>query len=295
MEEMKDKICLITGANSGIGKVTARELAKRGAHVIMLCRNEEKAEKAKEDILKVCGHDRVDIVLADMASTRQIREAAVYINQHYPRIDILNNNAGLIMGNKRKTTEDGFEMTFGVNHLAPFLLTHLLMDQLKASPQGSILNVSSEAHRYAKLDFQNVQYEKGYGGLKAYCLSKLCNILFTRELSKRLRGSHIVTNALHPGAVASNFGRDASSLFGVVIQLSKPFMISEKEGAETSIYLATSKEANKANGLYFKNKKPIQPSKAALSDHNAKRLWEISEELLQIHFDPQVKVSVQKV
>ncbi len=286
---MKDKICLITGANSGIGKVTARELAKRGAHVIMLCRNQEKAERAKEDILKVCGHDKVDIVLADFASIRQIREAAEQINARYPRIDILNNNAGLLMGSKRQTTEDGFEMTFGVNHLAPFLLTHLLLDKLQASKQGNIINVSSEAHRFASLKFDNLQYTKGYSGLKAYCLSKLCNILFTRELSRRLPDNHVVVNALHPGAVASNFGNSVSSFFGLVMQLSKPFMISAEKGAETSIYLATSKEGVAASGLYFKDKKPVEPSKAATSDYNAQRLWEVSEEMLEIAFNPQGK------
>ena len=293
MRAMKDKICLVTGANSGVGKVTARELAKRGAHVIMLCRNKEKAELAKEDILKVCGHNRVDIVLADLASTDQIRDAAAYINSTYPKIDVLNNNAGLIMGGKRETTADGFEMTFGVNHLAPFLLTYLLMDKVLASDRGNIINVSSEAHRYAKLKLNDLQYEKGYSGLKAYCMSKLCNILFTKELNKKLKGTHVVTNALHPGGVASNFGKGISSFFGLMITLGRPFMISEEKGAETSIYLATSEEGFTASGLYFKDKKPVAPSKAALSDYNAQRLWEVSEELLQITFDPQSKLKAQ--
>lgn len=292
---MRDKICLITGANSGIGKVTAQELAKRGAHVIMLCRNEEKAERAKEDILKVCGHDRVDIVLADLASIEQIKKAAAQINVNYPKIDILNNNAGLFLGSKRQTTEDGFEMTFGVNHLAPFLLTYLLMDKIMASEQGNIINVSSEIHRFARLDFDNLQYEKGYSGMKSYCLSKLCNILFTRELSKKLRGSKVVTNALHPGTVASGFGREANSLSGTVFKLFRPWMKGSEKGAETSIYLATSREGMKASGLYFKNKKPVKPSKAALSDYNARRLWECSEELLQINFDPQHKLKASGI
>lgn len=284
---MKDKICLITGANSGIGKVTARELAKKGAHVIMLCRNEEKAELAKEDILKVCGHDRVDIVLADFASTEQIMQAAAHIQAHYPHIDVLLNNAGLLMGPKRETTQEGFEMTFGVNHLAPFLLTHLLINKMRLSPRGNIINVSSEAHRMANLNFGNLQYEKGYGGLKAYALSKLCNILFTHELAQRLQGSTVVTNSLHPGAVASNFGKGVSGLFGWVMKLSRPFMIGEEEGAQTSIYLASSEEGFTANGLYFKNKKPVSPTKVATNDYNARRLWELSESLLDIHFAPQ--------
>jgi retinol dehydrogenase 12 len=286
---MKDKICLITGANSGIGKVTARELAKRGAHVIMLCRNEAKAEKAKEDILKVCGHDRVDIILADFASTKQIREAAAHMNAHYPHIDVLINNAGLLMGSKRKTTEDGFEMTFGVNHLAPFLLTHLLMGKVFASKRGNIINVSSEAHRIARLDFNHLQSEKGYSGLKAYAVSKLCNLLFTRELAKRLQGTHVVTNALHPGGIATGLYEGLSGFFGMVMKLTKPFLPSEEKGAETSIYLATSEEGFTANGLYFKHKKPASPSKSATNDYNARRLWEVSEGLLNIRFEPEKK------
>lgn len=289
---MKDKICLITGANSGIGKVTARELAKQGAHVVMLCRNQEKAERAKEDILRVCGHDRVDIVLADLASVQQIRDAAQHINEHYPRIDVLNNNAGLIMGDHRQTTEDGFEMTFGVNHLAPFLLTHLLLDKVLASDRGNIINVSSEAHRVASFDLTDLQYDRRrYLGFKAYCLSKLCNILFTRELSQRLAGTNAVTNALHPGAIASNFGKGVPGVFGVMMVLSRPFMIGEEKGAQTSIYLATSEEGYSTTGKYFKSKKVAKPNKDATNDYHARRLWEISEELLQIKFLPRKVVS----
>lgn len=286
---MKDKICLITGANSGIGKVTARELARQGAHIIMLCRNEEKAQRAKEEILTACDHDKVDIVLADLASMEQIKTAAEHIQREYSKIDVLNNNAGLLMGNQRELTQDGFEMTFGVNHLAPFLLTHLLLDQVVASGRGNIINVSSDAHRFANLTFKNLQYQNGgYAGWKAYCRSKLCNILFTRELSRRLGDRSTVTNALHPGTVASGFGNGVSGIGGRLMRLARPFMISEEKGAETSIYLATSGEGYTVNGKYFKNKKIVEPSKEARSDYNAKRLWEISEELLDISFEPQV-------
>ena len=285
---MKDKICLITGANSGIGKVTARELAQEGAHVIMLCRNEEKAERARQDILRACNHDKVDVVLADLASTEQIKQAAHHIRSEYPKIDVLINNAGLMMGSSRELTQDGLEMTFGVNHLAPFLLTYLLLEQVMASGRGNIINVSSEAHRFAKLKFKDLQYEKGgYSGMKAYCRSKLCNILFTRELSRRLEGTCVVTNALHPGAVASNFGQGISGLGGMMMRLARPFMISEEKGAETTLYLATSGEGYTANGNYFKNKKISEPTKEARSDYSAKRLWEASEELLDISFAPQ--------
>ena len=286
---MKDKVCLITGANSGIGKVMALELAKQGAHIIMLCRNEEKAERAREEIVAACGHEQVDVVLADLASVKQIREAAEHIKQNYPKIDVLNNNAGLLMGGERELTEDGFEMTLGVNHLAPFLLTHLLLDRIDASGRGNIINVSSEAHRFAKLSFKNLQYERGdYAGWKAYCRSKLCNVLFTRELSRRLEGTCTVTNALHPGGVATNFGKGVSGVGGVLMRMVRPFMISEEKGAETSIYLATSGEGYTVSGKYFNDKKIVNPSKAAQSDYYAKRLWEASEELLDISFEGKV-------
>ena len=285
---MKDKICLITGANSGIGKVTARELAVQGAHIIMVCRNEGKAQRAREDIVRASGHEQVDIVLADLASTEQIREAAAHVQQEYPKIDVLINSAGLMLGNERELTKDGFEMTLGVNHLAPFLLTHLLLDQVMASGRGNIINVASEAHRFTSIKFKNLQYKHGgYAGWKAYCQSKLCNILFTRELSRRLAGSCVVTNSLHPGGVATNFGKGVSGVGGVLMRMVRPFMISEEKGAETSIYLATSGEGYTVSGKYFSSKKITEPSKAASSDYNAKRLWEISEELLDISFAPQ--------
>ena len=284
---MKDKICLITGANSGIGKITARELATQGAHIIMLCRNQEKAEQAREEILSVCDHDKVDIVLADLASVEQIKQAADRIKNEFPKIDVLINNAGLLMGDRRELTHDGFEMSFGVNHLAPFLLTHLLLNQVLASGRGNIINVSSEAHRFAKLTFKDLQYEKHYSGMKAYCRSKLCNILFTRELSQRLEGTCTVTNALHPGGVASNFGQSASGVGGMLMRLARPFLVSEEKGAETSVYLATSGEGYTVNGKYFKNKKISEPTKEARSDYKAKRLWEASEELLDISFSTQ--------
>ncbi len=292
--EIKDKICLISGANSGIGKVAASELAKQGAHIIMLCRSEEKAEKAREDILKICGHDKVDIVLADFSSFQQVSEAADHINATYPRIDVLNNNAGILMGNKRELTEDGYEMTFQVNHLSHFLLTYKLMDKVLASQHGNIINVSSEAHRLANLDFNNLQLEKGYYGLKAYANSKLYNILFTRELAERLKGSHVVTNALHPGGIATGLYEGVPGIFGFIVKLTKPFLPKEDKGARTTLYLATSDEGYRISGKYFRNRKEVSPTKIAANDYNAERLWEISEELLGITFAPESKMEDER-
>ena len=209
---MKDKICLITGATSGIGEVTARELAIQGAHVVLLARSKEKAEQSRKNILNVCGHDKVDILIADLSSQKQVREVAAKYNGQYPRLDVLINNAGLVLGNQRSVSEDGYELTFAINHLAPFLLTYLLFDKLTQSPQARIVNVSSMAHQMAHLDFNNLQLEKGYSGLRAYNNSKLCTILFTRELAKRLKNNkNITVNALHPGVIASNFSKSAGS------------------------------------------------------------------------------------
>ncbi|MFP4090390.1 MAG: SDR family oxidoreductase [Cyclobacteriaceae bacterium] len=284
---IKDKICLISGANSGIGKAAAVELAKRGAHIIMLCRNEEKAEKAKEDILRVCGHDKVDIVLADFSSLQQVSEAADQINATYPRIDVLNNNAGILMGDKRQLTEDGYEMTFQVNYLSHFLLTYKLIDKVFAAERGNIINVSSEAHRFASFDVNNLQSEKKYLGITAYANSKLLNVLFTHELAKRLQGTHVVTNALHPGGISTGLYEGVSGVFGFLAKLTTPFMPSEEKGARTTIHLATSEEGFTSNGQYFKSRKPATPSKAATNDYNARRLWEISEKMLNISFKPE--------
>ena len=289
---MKDKICLITGANAGIGLETARALAQQKAHVIMLCRNQAKAEQAREDIIQTCGHDQVDIVLADLASAEQIKEAAAHINETYPKIDVLINNAGLLAGKERTTTHDGFETTFGVNHLAPFLLTHLLLDKVVASGRGNIINVASHAHRFGKLNFNNLQFQHGgYSAIKAYCLSKLCNLLFTLELSRRIEDLPVVTNALHPGGIASNFGTTSSGLGGIIMKLLRPFLKTPAQGAQTSVYLATSGEGYAVSGRYFNNKKMVSPSKEAISQYNAQRLWEISEDLLKIEFLSQPVVS----
>lgn len=285
--DMNNKICLISGANSGIGKAAAIELARQGAHIIMLCRNEDKAERAKADILRICGHDRVDIVLADYASLQQVSEAADQINASYPRIDVLNNNAGVLMGSEREVTEDGYEMTFQVNHLSHFLLTCKLMNKVFASPHGNIINVSSIAHRFANLDLNNLQFEKGYSGIKAYANSKLCNLLFTHELGKRLQGTNVVTNALHPGGIGTGLYEGVPGVFGFLTRLVKPLMPKEDKGARTTLHLATSDEGYRVSGKYFKSGKQATPTKVATNDYTAQRLWEISESLLKIKFSPE--------
>ena len=281
---MKEKICLVTGANAGIGEVMARELAKRGNHVIMLCRNLEKAEAARERMMKATQNEKIDILLADLSSLQQVREAGEQFSARYPRLDILINNAGVLMGKQRKETAGGMEMTFAVNHLAPFLLTSLLMESLKKSDYSRIVNVSSEAHRYANLNFNDLQLSAHYSGFRAYCNSKLCNILFTRELHHRLKGIPVTVNAFHPGAVGSDFGRYAGGVYKWFFQIARPFLLTAEEAAGTGIYLATDERAARYSGEYFIKAKKVKPTKVATSTYNAKRLWELSEELCGLRF-----------
>lgn len=279
---MKDKICLITGANSGIGKITARALARKGAHIIMLCRNGEKAEKAKEEIVKATKNEAIEIFLADLAHQEQIHRVAEEIKQKHAKIDVLINNAGFIAKSYREITQDGLEITFAVNHMAYFMLTNLLIKPIKASPRGRIINVSSEAHRYASLDWNNLQLQRGYSNLKAYGISKLCNILFTRELAKRLDDSYVTTNCLHPGGVATNFALESEGFMKYIFQFARPFLLSPEQGADTSIFLASNPEVGDITGEYFIKRHVRLPAREARDGLKAKRLWEISAELAKM-------------
>lgn len=277
------KTCLVTGANSGIGKITAIELAKQKARVIMLCRNLLKAEEAREDIFRQSGNMNVHILLCDLSSQRQIQEAAETFEKTYRSLDVLINNAGVILGNKRQETEDGIEKTFAVNHLAPYSLSLLLLELLRKSPAGRIITVSSEAHRYARFHMDDLQLRRhSFNGLNAYAISKLCNIWFTRRLAQLTSGSNLLVNCLHPGFVGSNFGQGASPLFKTLLKLSSPFAKSNLKGAETSVYLATSSEVQNISGKYFKEKKVKKPSQAALNDAFAQELWQQSADLTHL-------------
>jgi len=278
----QDKICLITGANSGIGKVTAMELARKGMTILMVCRNAQKGEKARQEVISAAGHQRVDLLLCDLSDQKAVRKLADEVHQRYPRLDVLINNAGLII-EKRTTTAQGLEYTFALNHLAPFLLTHLLLDLLRKSDEARIITVSSEAHRIARLDFSDLQSERKYGSMRAYANSKLANILFTRELAAQLEGERITANCLHPGVVATQFGSGFKGGFAnVLLFLGRPFFISPEKGAQTSVYLASSPEVRGITGLYFDKKKPKTPSDQALSQYNAQKLWALSKQLTQL-------------
>ena len=274
-----EQVCLITGANSGIGWVTARELAKAGMTVLMVCRDERKGEAARREIVAASGNERVSLLRCDLSDQEDIVQLASEVRRRHNHLDVLLHNAGLI-GEKRTVTAQGLETTLAVNHLAPFLLTHLLLPCLRRSRAPRIVTVSSEAHRLARLDFNDLQSQKRYTPLIAYADSKLANILFTRSLADRLRHEGITANCLHPGGVATNFGAGfGSGLFGLAMTLARPFFISPEKGAETSIFLAASPSVEGVSGQYFDRKKPKQPSQKALSQYNAQRLWEISEQL----------------
>jgi len=275
---MNGKICMVTGANAGIGKVTAQELAKMGAHVVMVCRSPERGEAAKKEVEK-SATGQVDLMIADLSSQASIRALAAAYLETYDRLDVLVNNAGAIFL-ERSESVDGLEMTFALNHMGYFLLTDLLLDRIKASAPARIVNVSSMAHSGGKINFDDLQAEQKFAGMSVYSNSKLANILFTTELARRLEGTNVTANSLHPGFVRSNFGKNNSGLVKLVMPIIQLFAINEAKGAETSIYLASSPEVEGVTGKYFVKKKEVTPSDVAQETAVAERLWQESEALL---------------
>ena len=282
MADLQDKIILVTGATSGIGEVTARELARRGAHVIILARNRQKATRTQQEIIAATGNQQVDVVIADLSLMQQVRDVAAQIHDKYPHLDVLVNNAGLMFGAERQLSADGYEMTLATNHLGPFLLTSLLLDLLQKSPAARIVNVASMAYRFSKPTLTDLQSEQSYSPMWEYGNTKLWNIMFTQELARRLRAhglAHVTANALHPGVVATGFGSGASGLMSLFVQLGRPFMISTEKGAETSIFLAAAPAVAATSGGYFDKKKPVPVKSPYNTPENARRLWALSEEL----------------
>lgn len=277
------RICVITGANSGIGKITAQELAKKGFDIIMLCRNLDKARPVQQEIQDGNPAQKIDLVRCDVASFASVREAAKEVHARVDHIDVLINNAGLYIANEQYSPE-GFELTFATNHLGPFLLTNLLLDLLKKGRDARVVTVSSEAHRFAgNFRLDELARPKSYSAMRAYGKSKLCNILFSNELSRRLLDEGITSNSLHPGTVSTNFGADSGAIFGTLINLARPFLKTPEQGAATSIYLAASPTVEHVTGLYFSDSKPKTTTKDAQSGFYAKRLWEMSEEMVGVY------------
>jgi NAD(P)-dependent dehydrogenase (short-subunit alcohol dehydrogenase family) len=284
MKEMDGKVIVITGGNTGIGKEAAVGLAGLGARVVITSRNEERGREARQKIADRSENDSVEVMSLDLASFKSIRSFAADVLDRFDHVDVLVNNAGLIL-RRRAETQDGFEETFGVNHLGHFLLTDLLLERLRASAPARVVVVSSDAHKGARqgLDFDDLQAEHTYRWAKAYSKSKLANIYFARELSRRLDGSGVTVNALHPGFVRSEFGRggDLGGIYGWGIKyIASPFAISPEKGALTSIYLASSPDVQGVSGGYFYKSKPSTPSAVAQDDEAAGRLWDASEKLV---------------
>lgn len=274
---MRGKVCLITGATSGIGLVTARELARRDAHVVIVGRDPARCDAALVHIRREATSDQVEALRADLSSQQQVRRLAQEFLDRHDRLDVLINNAGGIWF-ARQLTVDGLEMTFAVNHLAYFLLTHLLLDRLKASAPSRIINVASAAHRGAVLSFDDLMGEKNYTGWRAYRRSKLANLLFTYELARRLEGTGVTANAVHPGWVATRFG--GTGWKGQLLQVvARVGAISPEKGARTVIYLATSPDVAQMSGRYFVKERVVNASVASLDTGAARRLWQVSLEL----------------
>ncbi len=272
------RVCVITGASSGIGQATALGLARAGAHVVLICRNRERAETTRTAICETTGNETVDFLLADLSSQMEIRRLAQDLLAQYPHIHVLINNAGVFNWN-RSTTIDGVETVFAVNHLAYFLLTKLLLDRLVASAPARIINVASDAHTWAPPHLHDLQSERQYKPFRVYGQSKLCNILFTRALAHRLTGTGVTVNAVHPGGVATGLGTNNGWWAKLIATMLKPFILTSEQGADTVLYLAAAAEINEVNGKYFAKRRERQPSRLALDDGEAQRLWQVSVEL----------------
>jgi NAD(P)-dependent dehydrogenase (short-subunit alcohol dehydrogenase family) len=268
---MKGKVCLVTGANAGIGQATALGLAQLGATVIMVCRSRERGEAARAEIQAQSGNDKVDVLLADLSSQAEIRRLAVEIEARYADLHVLINNAAIIPQQRRETAEH-LEMQFAVNHLAYFLLTNLLLDKLKASAPARIVVVASQVHASGVIDFDDLQARRNYRPSQVYANTKLANVLFTYELARRLKGSGVIANCLHPGVVATNLLNDYMG----VPQGRRDRGIETSKGAQTSLYLATSPEVAGVSGRYFVNREAVRSSAVSYDEGLAQRLWQVS-------------------
>jgi NAD(P)-dependent dehydrogenase (short-subunit alcohol dehydrogenase family) len=275
---MGGKTALITGGTSGIGKATAVALAAMGADVVVVGRNRERGEVALGEIKSQSHSESVELMLADLSVQDEVRGLAGAFLERYDRLDVLANNAGLVQS-KRTETADRIETTLAVNHLAPFLLTNLLLDRLKQSAPSRVITVSSEAQRWGDMDFDDLQSTQKYRGFPVYGMTKLANIMFTYELAERLKGTFVTANCLHPGAVGTNFGKNNGGPMTLFFRAAKPFMRSPEQGADTLIWLASSPDVEGVSGTYFSDRKEIEAKKIVHDPATRRRLWEISEDL----------------
>ena len=275
---MRGKIALVTGANSGMGLATTVELARKGAKVIMVCRNRQRGEEALAAAKQKSHSEDIELMLCDLASLESIRSFAEEFTRKYSILDILINNAGVVTI-KRQLTKDGFEMDLGVNHLGHFLLTNLLLEPLKAAEQGRIVVVASGAYKIGALHYEDPTLARRFNPAKAYARSKLANILFTKELAARLQGTRVTVNCVHPGAVGTNIGVNRETGFGKsILKLLSYFFLTPEQGADTAIYLATEPDLQEVTGQYYYRRKNQELTPRAQNKQEAQRLWQWSQE-----------------
>jgi NAD(P)-dependent dehydrogenase (short-subunit alcohol dehydrogenase family) len=275
---LKGRVCVVTGATRGIGRATAEELARAGATLVLVCRRRPDGEEVAAAIARAGSAPAPTVVEADLSSQAAVRAAAEEIRSRHERLHVLVNNAGLIP-RSREVTVDGLEMQLAVNHLAPFLLTNLLLDRLRSSAPSRVVTVSSTTHQGAELDFADLQSERRYDAEDVYAGTKLMNLLFTYELARRLQGTGVTANALHPGAVATRLLADYMKVPLVGRALARTFGASPEQGADTVVYLAASPEVAGVTGKYFTNRRETRSSPASYDESAARRLWELSERL----------------
>ncbi len=272
------KTVLITGGNSGIGKATVAGLAQKGWQVVFTARNHQKAESVKREIIAKSGNDKVDYLIVDLTSLKQVRDCAETYKKRFEKLDVLINNAGVCLPEQR-ITEDGLEESFQINHLSHFILTNLLLDILEKSDDPRIINLSSAAHKAGRVDSDYIQGMKPYNSFRTYADTKLYNILFTLELADKLKETGITVNALHPGVVGTNFGKEFGGIFNFLYTIGKTFMITPEKGAKTSLYLADSEAVKNITGKYFVRCKPVDLKNPHITPENRRKLWEKSMEL----------------
>jgi retinol dehydrogenase 12 len=278
---VKDKVCVITGATDGIGKEAAYGLALQGATLLIHGRDPDKGARVVTELKARSGNSAIEFLPADFGSLADVRRFAAALMERAPHIDVLINNAGAMFVN-RTVSKDGYELTFAVNHLAPFLLTHLLLNTLKSAPQARIVTTASSAHRGARLDFDDLQATRKYAAMGAYGRSKLANILFTRALAKRLEGTTVTATCLHPGFVRTSIARDLGPIPRGIFRLLSRFVRSAQQGAQTLVYLASAAQVQGASGGYYFDCKLTQPAPAGQDDMAAEHLWQVSEKLVGI-------------
>jgi retinol dehydrogenase 12 len=278
---MRGRVVVVTGASSGIGAEAAVELARLGATVVPIGRDQIRLEEVAERARSASQSGTAAPLRADLGSLRQVRRLAGQLRERHPQIHVLVNNAGLVAG-RRELTEDGIERTFAVNHLAPFLLTNLLLDTLRASAPARVVTTSSDAHRGGRIDLDDIRGERRWSSWSAYSNSKLANVLFTRALARRLEGSGVTANCLHPGVIRTRLGRGTRLPIRLGWRLVSVFFASPRRGASTIVHLASSPEVAEVSGGYFVSSRQATPSKRALDDELAERLWKVSEELTGI-------------